>query len=166
MTARTLVVLRHAKAESPDHLADIDRPLTRRGHADAAAAGAWLAAQGLRPDLVLCSPARRTRETWHGVRVALGPPSAEAVFEIDLYEAGVPKSISLVNGVSASVGCVLLIGHNPTVTLLSTLLDPGTEVAEGLRTGGLAVHRLDGDWTDFAAGTAPLTGTHTARAAV
>jgi len=165
MTARTLVLLRHAKAESPDHLADIDRPLTRRGHADAAAAGAWLAAQGLRPELVLCSPARRTRETWHGVRVALGPPPAEAVFDPDLYEAGVPRSISLVNAVSPAHTSILLIGHNPTVSLVSTVLDPGTEVAEGLRTCGIAVHHLDGGWADFTAGRAPLTTTHTARAA-
>jgi phosphohistidine phosphatase len=166
MSARTLVVLRHAKAERPDRLADLDRPLTQRGHADAAAAGAWLAAQGLRPGLVLCSPARRTRETWHGVRVALGPPAAEAVFDPDLYEAGVPRCLSLVNAVSPAHSTVLLIGHNPTVTLLSTLLDAGTEMSEGLRTAGLAVHRLDGGWDDFAAGTASLVGTHTARTAV
>ena len=66
MSERTLVILRHAKAERPAELADADRPLTQRGHADAAAAGAWLAARGYRPDLVLCSPAKRTRQTWPG----------------------------------------------------------------------------------------------------
>src|SRR6266498_2630447 len=72
MTDRVLVLLRHAKAEHPAKLADVDRPLTPRGHADSGAAGAWLASQGLVPDLVLCSPSRRTRDTWHSVKLALG----------------------------------------------------------------------------------------------
>jgi phosphohistidine phosphatase len=73
VTVRTLVILRHAKAtpyRGDD--SDVDRPLTARGRADATAAGHWLAAHDLRPDLVLCSPARRTRETWAAVGAA--PP--------------------------------------------------------------------------------------------
>ena len=46
------MLLRHAKADNPPAVADIDRPLTARGHADAAAAGAWLAHRGYVPDLV------------------------------------------------------------------------------------------------------------------
>jgi Phosphohistidine phosphatase SixA len=60
----TLVVLRHAKAVHTLGLADLDRTLTDRGRRDAAAAGAWLRAQGLLPAQVLCSPAQRTRETF------------------------------------------------------------------------------------------------------
>ena len=71
MTARTLVLLRHAKAETPGEVFDYDRRLAPRGAADAVAAGAWLAAHDLLPDLVLCSPAARTRQTWHGVAVGL-----------------------------------------------------------------------------------------------
>ncbi|MFC7481813.1 SixA phosphatase family protein [Luedemannella flava] len=71
MTIRTLAILRHAKADNPPGVADLDRPLTPRGHADATAAGAWLAAKAILPDLVICSPARRTRETWHGVALGL-----------------------------------------------------------------------------------------------
>src|SRR5262249_13960879 len=70
-TSRTLVILRHAKAEAPNRAADLERSLTERGHADAGAAGAWLVARGYLPNLVICSPARRTRQTWHGVAVAL-----------------------------------------------------------------------------------------------
>ena len=75
---RTLVLLRHAKAEAAgsDAPDDAERPLTARGHADAAAAGAWLARHGLLPDVVICSPARRTRQTWHGVALGMtgSPP--------------------------------------------------------------------------------------------
>ena len=61
MPVRTLVLVRHAKAETPGEQPDFDRALTATGRADADAAGAWLADHGLRPQLVLCSAARRTR---------------------------------------------------------------------------------------------------------
>src|SRR5947199_719058 len=92
---RTLVILRHAKAERPTGVADIDRPLTGRGHEDAAAAGAWLASRGYAPDLVLCSPAKRTRQTWHGVAMALaGAP--EVRYEPALYAGAVDEALDLV----------------------------------------------------------------------
>jgi hypothetical protein len=70
MTMHTLVLLRHAKAERPDRYPqDVDRPLSSRGRADAAAAGRWLADAGLVPDRVLCSPSVRTRDLCR-VRVA------------------------------------------------------------------------------------------------
>ena len=63
-SVRTLVVLRHSKSAYPPDTADVDRPLSARGQRDAAAAGHWLRDQGLIPDLVLCSIAVRTRQTW------------------------------------------------------------------------------------------------------
>ncbi len=167
MTVRTLVLLRHAKAANPDGVADHDRPLTARGHADASAAGAWLVARGLRPARVLCSPARRTRETWHSVRVALGDGGAAPDVTLDprLYSSGAPAMLDLIRSTGPTVPVLMVVGHNPTVSMVSVLLDPDTEVEEGLRTAGIAVHRLDGDWTGFGPGAAPLTTTHTARAA-
>jgi phosphohistidine phosphatase len=161
---RTLVILRHAKAERPADVADIDRPLTRRGHADAAAAGAWLTGRGYRPDLVLCSPAKRTRQTWHGVAVALAAKAPTVRYEPALYHDGVGESLALIRALPDEVGTALLIGHNPTVSLLSSLLDRATDRdADGLRTAGIAVHTLDGSWADFATGAA-LVSTQTARA--
>jgi phosphohistidine phosphatase len=163
---RTLVIVRHAKADRPAGTADEDRPLTQRGHADAAAAGAWLAARGYRPDLVLCSTAKRTRQTWRGVAVALTGSDAPGVhFERALYYGSTDDALDLVRQVPADVGSVFVIGHNPTVSMLSSLLDRGTDRdSDGLRTSGIAVHTHDGDWTDLAPGTAPVTASHTARA--
>jgi phosphohistidine phosphatase len=163
MTVRTLVLLRHAKAANPERVADADRPLTARGHADAAAAGAWLLSRGLRPTRVLCSPSRRTRETWNSVRVAMGS-SAEVVMEQALSVAGAEAALDLIRATGPEVGVLMVVGHNPTVSMISTMLDPGTEVEDGLRTAGLALHSVDGDWDDFGPGGAPLTASHTARA--
>ncbi|WP_203916950.1 SixA phosphatase family protein [Rugosimonospora africana] len=166
MTTRTLVILRHAKAEGPNRVSDADRSLTERGHADAGAAGAWLVAREYVPDLVICSPARRTRQTWHGVAVAMAEHgSPEVLYQAEAYGGGPTDLLALLRATPAAIGTVLLIGHNPSVSLVSVALDPGgSSEPEGLRTSGLAVHRPDVDWDALAPGNAPLIATHTARA--
>jgi phosphohistidine phosphatase len=158
-----LVILRHAKADNPTGVSDINRPLTTRGHADAAAAGAWLARKKLHPDLVLCSPSRRTRETWHGVAVSLKSAPTVSYDEV-VYAAAVDDLLELVRESDDSVTTTLLIGHNPAVSQLSLLLDPDNADPEGLRTAGIAVHSWDGDWADCGPDSTPLAATHTARA--
>ena len=77
---RELILLRHAHAEpGAAGQADFDRPLSSQGLAEAEAAGRWLADQGLVPDRVLCSPARRTRETLEAFVSALRAIHAEAL---------------------------------------------------------------------------------------
>lgn len=171
MTARTLVLLRHAKAEAPDELLDFDRRLTKRGEGDADAAGAWLADKQLRPGLVICSPAMRTRQTWHGVSVALAQAfpdagSPEVHYEAGLYHGGRTEVIDLLRAVPDTVHTVLVIGHNPTMSDVSILLRPHDEraVLADLKTAGLAVHRTKGPWSQTEPGAMPLIASHTARA--
>jgi phosphohistidine phosphatase len=166
MTDRTLVLLRHAKAAHPEAVVDLDRPLTPRGHADAAVAGGWLATIRLIPQVVMCSPSRRTRETWHGVALALGADATgiTVVYDPSIYEAGRGQPLlELVSATDPAVSSLLLIGHNPTISMLSSLLDPDAP-DDGLRTCGVAVHAVPGGWRDLAPGGAPLTATTTARA--
>ena len=167
---RTLVLLRHAKAEQSRDAPDAERPLTARGHADAAAAGAWLARHALLPDVVLCSAARRTRQTWHGVALGMtgsppegGPtgPAPVVRYEATAYEAHPDELLALVRSVEPTAGTVLLVAHNPGISLLSALLDPVRADQEGLRTTDLVVHRPAHPWADLA--RAPITTRHTAR---
>ncbi|SDY21841.1 phosphohistidine phosphatase [Micromonospora pattaloongensis] len=191
MPERTIVLLRHAKAENPDGIADADRPLTARGHADAAAAGAWLAHSGHLPDLVICSPAKRTRQTWHGVALALAeavtsaenpaessiasatdPDIARATgsspvvrYEDKVYSGSAEDLLTLVRDADESVSAILVVGHNPAISQLSALLDAAlTPDSDGLRTSSLAVHRLNGSWRECGPGAASLLASHTARA--
>ncbi|NMO57605.1 histidine phosphatase family protein [Actinoplanes sp. TBRC 11911] len=162
---RTLVLLRHAKAEHPESGSDFDRRLTTRGTEDAVAAGTWLNATQIHPDLVFCSPAVRTRETWAGVGQALGSP--EVRFEQSLYDGGRTEVFDLLRAVPAEVQTVLLIGHNPTVSEVSLLLIPdsewdGQQIA--LKTSGLAIHSTDAPWSETEPGSMHLTSRHTARA--
>lgn len=170
---RTLVLLRHAKADRPDGVADRDRPLTARGDADAAAAGAWLARHGLLPDVVICSTARRTRETWHaaasgmaGAPAESGPggPKPRIRYESAAYAAETADLLALLRAVEPDAGTVLLVGHNPSVSLLSIVLDRVGADREGLRTSGVVVHRVPGAWSTLGTGPAPVTTRHTPRA--
>lgn len=54
-----------------------ERPLARRGRRDAPAVGHWLRTAGYQPDQVLCSTARRARQTRELARPSLGtdPPA-------------------------------------------------------------------------------------------
>jgi phosphohistidine phosphatase len=169
---RTLVLLRHAKAEQSAEIPDEDRPLTARGHADSAAAGAWLARHALLPDVVLCSTARRTRQTWHGVALgATGSPpeggpagSAPVVrYEPAAYDAHPDVLLDVVREVDPKARFVLLIAHNPGISLLSALLDPERADPDGLRTTDLVVHRPTARWVELGPGGAPITARHTAR---
>jgi len=171
MTDRTLVILRHAKAETPGEKPDFDRKLTTRGETDADAAGAWLADERIRPDLVLCSPAARTRQTWQGVSIALAqahPSMAapEVRYEKGLYSGGRTEVFDLLRTVPDTVRTVLIVGHNPTMSEVSILLIPddqwdGREVE--LRTSGLAVHRAEAGWSETSPGSMRLVERHTAR---
>ena len=171
MTARTLVLLRHAKAETPGDLDDFDRRLTTTGETDADAAGAWLADEQLHPDLVLCSSAVRTRQTWQGVSIALaqaraGGGTPEVRYEDRLYAGGRTEVFDLLQKVPDTVRTVLVVGHNPTVSEVSLLLIPddqydGAEVV--LKTAGMAVHRADGPWSAAEPRAMRLVERHTAR---
>lgn len=162
----TLVILRHAKTERSEELVDIDRSLTERGHADAGAAGAWLSAHGYGPELVVCSPARRTRQTWHGLAIGMNRTEAPEVrYEPVVYGGDGEDVLDLLRSVPDGFGTVLLIGHNPALSMLSAALDPeAARDSDGLSTCGLAVHEVPGPWADLRPGGGRLIASHTARA--
>lgn len=161
MTARRLVLLRHAKAEPAGSLPDHERPLALSGRRQASAAGAALAVAGLAPTHVLCSSALRTRQTWELVRTALAAAGAgEPVLVVtdDLYDASTGDLAELVRTVPQDAATVLVVGHEPTVShAAATLAGPGSDeevvarVRRGVPTASWSVLELDAPWD----GTAP-----------
>ena len=114
MTTRTLLILRHAKSDRDDDAADdFARPLSARGRRDAPRMGRWLRAHGLRPDLVLSSPALRTRQTTVAVLEALDLPGDRLRFDDRLYLADVETLLAVIAECPARTGMLLLVGHNP-----------------------------------------------------
>jgi phosphohistidine phosphatase len=159
---RRLVLFRHAKSEWPD-VADHDRPLAKRGRRDAPAVGRWLAASGYLPDAVICSTARRARETWElaatGLAaVAPAPGRAPAVrYEPRVYEATVLSLLMLVREFDDAWRTAVVVGHNPGLAELTVGL-AGTDSAPGqaFPTAAVAVLGLAGPWAAAAPGEARL----------
>jgi phosphohistidine phosphatase len=144
----TLSLLRHAKSSWSDaRLKDIERPLNERGEAAAPRMGAFMARQGLVPDLILCSPAVRTRQTLDLVLPRL-KASPEVAYDDTLYLGAPAAMLKRLRKVSAKVHHVMIIGHNPGLQALAlTLAGSGGEedleaLAEKLPTAGLAVIEL------------------------
>jgi phosphohistidine phosphatase len=107
-----LYLLRHAKSSRKDSsLPDHDRPLAGRGRRAAGAIARHLRQQGIEPELVLCSSARRARETLDRVEPALGKSTVRV--EDDLYAASACTLLDRLRGVEDTVESVMLIGHNP-----------------------------------------------------
>jgi phosphohistidine phosphatase len=161
---RTLVLLRHAKAVPPEtspDLPDLDRPLADRGRADAGAAGRHLVAEGIEPDLVLCSPSKRTRETWKYVADA-GVTAKDVWYDKRVYNADTDGLLEVIHDVPAQARTVVVVGHAPGIPWLADELAlDGTspervELTQKYPTTGLAILHLTTHWADLAANEADL----------
>jgi phosphohistidine phosphatase len=153
-----LMLLRHAKSSWGDPgLDDRDRPLNARGKASAQAMGRVMRHRGLLPDLVLCSPARRAKDTWT-IAAAEMKTAPKIVFSEDVYDFGNGgKLAELIRGQNGKARSLLLVGHNPSMERLAQRLagKGDKKLRERLEkkypTGALAVFEADLDaWGDFA----------------
>lgn len=160
--AKTIKLLRHAKSDWDDAArTDIERPLAERGWSDIALIAEHMIEHqnGAAPSYVLCSPARRTRETLAGIINVL-TPAAEIRFEQAIYGAPTDALLALLRAIDPARQSVLLIGHNPSIQSLAVqLATPGEdadELAIKYPTAGLATLEFDGDWADLGAGTSTL----------
>jgi phosphohistidine phosphatase len=155
--AHTLIVMRHAKAGELPGGPDFERVLRPRGQHDSAAAGRWLASRGLRPDLVLCSAARRTRQTWQRVAKELGG-KPELSVERRLYQADSDDLIEIIRETGEQVATLMYVGHNPAAAELAGLL---TRTEPDFPTAAIAVIAMSADWAGTASGTGELVASWT-----
>lgn len=141
---RTLILLRHAHAEpAAAGQADADRALSAEGLAEAEAAGRWLSGQALVPDRVLCSPARRTRETLEAVLRGIG--FVEQRLADAIYEA-TPGTLAELVDEHREMDRLMLVGHNPGLERLAALLHSGQSGDyRGMPPGSIAVLEFAGD---------------------
>lgn len=160
---RRLCLLRHGKSRWDDaSLADVDRPLSKRGRRAVERVARYLGATGVRPAIVLCSVARRTRETLDRLAPVLeGVPVA---IETELYEADEADLLARLRRMDDRLASALLIGHNPGLERLAASLAAGhgdragmARMREKYPTGALAILECDvGRWADLGDGTCRL----------
>ena len=152
MTMKHLLLLRHAKSSwANPEMEDFDRPLNKRGKRASADLAEWFAENGWTPDEVLCSAARRTRETLE--RLKLG---CAATLREDIYEA--PPGALLAAVQDATGETVLMVGHNPGIGALAQMLaakEPTHPRFDDYPTGALTILRFPDltDWREIQPGT-------------
>ena len=157
---KRLYLLRHAKSSWKDpSLSDRDRPLAGRGRRAAKAMARHLRERSIDPDLVLCSPARRARETLERIEITLGRGAVQV--EPRLYESGADGLLDVLRELPDRVESVLLIGHNPSLQDLALALARRSSEAERveakLPTGALVTLAVPvAHWRDLERGGAAL----------
>jgi phosphohistidine phosphatase len=165
-----LLLLRHAKSEWPagGAVADHERALNARGRRAAPRLGAYLAEHRYRPDVVLCSTARRARETLDLILPLLSPaPSVR--YREQLYLAEWPILLDAIRKTTKGCRTLLVVGHNPGLEQLAVALARAPQgpderlhtdrLTEKFPTGALAVFDFDlGDWRAIKPGEGRLAG--------
>jgi len=148
---KRLTLLRHAKSSWKDaSLADRDRPLNRRGNKSAPDMGKRLAELGVRPSLLLTSPAKRARETARLIARELNYPLEFIQSESDLYLATPETILQVVARQDNGFNDVMLFGHNPGITELANRL--GDRNIDNVPTCGMVGIELDvKEWTEIVA---------------
>ena len=161
---KTLLLLRHAKSAWGDsRLSDHERPLSRRGESAAEVMADHIVHKGLRPDLIICSTAIRTRQTLAPLVHRLTAPAPPILLEKGLYLASEAALLARLQDVPEEAGTVLLIGHNDGIWHLAELLAGRgrsgllSSLHGKFPTGALAILRAPIErWADLAAGSAEL----------
>lgn len=154
---KRLLICRHAKSSwSQSDLRDFDRPLNKRGEGDAPEMGRRLAVRGLRPDLIIASPAVRALATAHHYARQLQYPVEAIRTNPVQYAATVPLLLQLIHQVDdAAVGVLMVVGHNPESTALANVL--GALMIDNIPTSGIvALDFAVGGWQEVAPGKGTL----------
>lgn len=152
MNERSLILLRHGKSDWSGDVADIARPLAKRGRRQAQDAGRWLAANIDSIDLAVVSPASRARSTWDLVAAELDVPPRTRIDE-RVYAASGHELLTVVRELSDDIETVVLVGHNPGIQDLASLL---TGEWTPMTTSALAVITVSGSWSTAAHHSAAL----------
>lgn len=141
---KTAILMRHAEAAR--HADDYERDLTHAGREAAKHSATRIAARNPSIDWAITSAAVRAHNTAELVLSALGS-TAPLTSQESLYEAGTETYLEELRRSPASANCVLLVGHNPTVSALAQRLS-GQSVSLGTAEW-IAIESPASDWKGF-----------------
>jgi phosphohistidine phosphatase len=145
-----LLLLRHGKSDWSVAVDDLHRPLTQRGVLAVERVGVWLAGNNLRPDLIICSPALRARDSAEKCRLVMGMKADQVLVDDRVYDAEADELCQVLRDHGGGCGRLLLVGHNPGLEeFLVRLMDqepPQYRDGKLLPTAALAHLDLTTDW--------------------
>lgn len=155
MAEKTLYILRHAKTEPLTHgQEDRERVLAERGVNEAKNFGKYMLSSGIKPQLVWCSSAMRTRQTWQHVQAVCGE-TMPVHYDDALYHVTMPDMLSMLKRVPEKTQSLMWIGHNPGLHELCVRLaldgDHGQRVrlSQKFPPCSFVELRFDGEWKDI-----------------
>jgi len=150
---KKLLLVRHAKAEKETGGKDIDRPLKYIGIQDAGFMADRLKDHGIVPELIITSPAQRTKTTAEIFSDHLKLP--EATINKSIYEASEKTLLKVINGLPNECNFIALVGHNPGIAQILYYL---TGEAREVHTSCTAVIEFDiSSWDIITEGIGKLT---------
>jgi len=152
---KRLTLIRHAQADdAPTGQRDWDRPLTRRGQADAATMAKRMKDQLSNPDSILSSPAVRTRQTAELFTKQF--PKISLKIDEELYLASPKQMLSVILAQDNATRHLVLVGHNPGISELADELSQERRI-EGMPTASVVTMEFDIDsWQELL----PASGTN------
>ena len=119
---KQIYILRHAKSSWDNtNLSDFDRPLSKRGINDAVKLGKFILANKIRVSNVICSNARRTKDTFDLISKDLDFSIEKVIYTDGLYYGEPYKIIEMIKNLDEKDLSVLIVGHNPTLHMLCLL---------------------------------------------
>jgi phosphohistidine phosphatase len=120
---KTMFFIRHGKSNwKIPSLTDRERPLNDRGKRDAPFMARLLQERGVKPDVIISSPAVRAMTTTRFISRELLYPQERVVIDESLYLGTVEDLLSVVHSIQNSVNVAMIVGHNPALTLCADLL--------------------------------------------
>lgn len=153
---KMLYLVRHAKSDwSNLFLRDFDRPLNARGEYSAPLMGEYLSKQGIKPDLILSSPALRAKTTTITLAEKLSYPIESISYLPSLYESDVNTILALIRTISENIETLFIVAHNPEVTECINFIT-NAEI-DNVPTCGVAAIRLnENSWDRVGSNSAEL----------
>lgn len=151
--SKKLYLIRHSYAEEPGAKTDFDRLLTMEGLSTVRALGRHLLNEDFNPDIVLCSPATRTKETAINLLEELEMNKLVLKFEDSIYNASIRELFGLLNEIDKKNKQVAVIGHNPAITYLGEFLT-GESIGNMEPSSIVTISYDLNEWSDLSQGSA------------
>jgi phosphohistidine phosphatase len=149
---KKLLLIRHAKAEKETTVKDIDRPLKYIGIQDATFMAERIKERSLIPQIIITSPALRTKTTAEIFADHLLLP--EPGIDKKIYEAGRQTWLDVINHLPAKYDFIGLVGHNPGI---AQILDYLTGEARDVHTSTVALIEFEtDDWASISGDSGKL----------
>jgi len=149
---KTLYLARHAKSSwKHPELSDIERPLNKRGKRDAPYIGNLLKEKGVKPNILISSPAVRARKTAVVIAERIDYTKSKILIDDKIYESSSTELLNIIKSFDDKYNSVMMFGHNPGFTLLNNYLTDS--YIDNIPTCGIVGIRFNSSWKKINGGS-------------